>query len=485
MKRAASTLLVAAAVAMLGYRFLHLELAPFARDEPQFLAAAREQLRTGHWVSANPLYGNLGLRYGPTAFWFYGLVQRLFGDQPRTAILAMGLLLTLSHLAFAGALTRLFEEGAVFFALLVAWMASSPYHFYWSRMAWDLTSQAGVFLAAALLCTYRELRPGRALALGLVLGLAVSTHPMVAPMVVAVVIATAWELRARHDGRGPFALMVASIAAVNVPYLLFLRQAPVVGRMPRQALSLADLGLLLVQAPRTMTTWRVDGAWDDFRTRLGTAAVAIDILSRLSLVAAGVAMVAGVALALRSPDERQRRLGRTAILAWGGTVLLLALLGLDLHIHYHFAAAWVPVFGMGACLAWLRRKDARWSAAALLALAAIALVQFTIIVWWMGYVREREGTRATYGTILGAQREAMRTVCTVPETHIVLRNETAMYRFPFEYLATSEPACRGKVVLVCAVKEGPFRIACPPTAAGSRLVRLRYARDRGGALRVD
>lgn len=64
-----TTLMVAAAVAMLGYRFLHLDLAPFARDEPQFLAAAREQLRTGHWVSANPLYGNLGLRYGPTAFW--------------------------------------------------------------------------------------------------------------------------------------------------------------------------------------------------------------------------------------------------------------------------------------------------------------------------------------------------------------------------------------------------------------------------------
>jgi 4-amino-4-deoxy-L-arabinose transferase-like glycosyltransferase len=485
MKRAASTFLVAAAVAMLGYRFLHLERARFARDEPQFLAAAREQLRTGHWVSANPLYGNLGLRYGPTAFWFYGVVQRLFGDQPETAIVAMCLLVTLSHLAFALALTRLFEQGAVFFAALVAWMASSPYYFYWSRMAWDLTSHAGVFLAAALLCTYRELSPGRALALGLVLGLALSTHPMVAPMVVAVVITTAWELRSRGHGRGPLALMAASMAAVNVPYLLFLGRTPVVGRAPRQALSLEDLGLLLVQAPRTMTTWRFEGAWDDFRTRLGTAAVAIDIVSELSLVAAAAGMAAGVALALRSPDERRRRLASTAILAWGGTVLMLGLLGLDLHIHYHFAAAWVPVFGMAAGLAWLRRKDPRWSTAALVALAAIALVQFAIVVRWMDYVREREGTRETYGTILGAQRDAMRAVCAVPERHIVLRNETAMYRFPFEYLATSEPACRDKVVLVCAVKEGPFKIPCPPAAAGSRLARLRYARDRGGALRVD
>ncbi len=485
MRRVLTTLAVAAAVAMLGYRFLHLDLAPFARDEPQFLAAAREQLRTGHWLSANPLYGNLGLRYGPTAFWFYGLVQLLLGDQPRTAIVAMGLLVTLAHLVFAGALTRLFEERAVFFAALVAWMASSPYHFYWSRMAWDLTSQAGVFLAAALLCTYRELRAGRALALGLVLGLALSTHPMVVPMVVGVVIAIAWEARARGRGWRPVALVVASMAAVNVPYLLFLREAPIVGRAPRVPLSLADLGLLLLQAPRTMTTWGFDGAWDDFRTRLGTAAVTIDILSKVSLAAAAVAMVAGVALALASPEDRQQRLGKTALVAWGGTVLLLARLGLDLHIHYHFAAAWVPVFGMAACLAWLRRRHERWNAAAFVALAAIALVQLAVVVAWMGYVREQGGTRATYGTTLGVQRAAMRVVCAVPERRIVLRNETAMYRFPFEYLATTERACRDKEVVVCALKKAPFRNPCPPPGAGGRLVRLRYARDEGGLLRVD
>src|SRR3954464_11736728 len=124
------------ALSMLACRFAHLELAAFARDEPQFLAAARDQLRTGHWLSANPLYGNLGLRYGPAALWFYGAIQALFGDAPRTGIVATGLAVTLSQLAFAAALTRLFDGDAAFFAALVALLASSPYEFLWSRLAW-------------------------------------------------------------------------------------------------------------------------------------------------------------------------------------------------------------------------------------------------------------------------------------------------------------------------------------------------------------
>jgi len=50
----------------------------------------------------------------------------------------------------------------------------------------------------------------------------------------------------------------------------------------------------------------------------------------------------------------------------------------------------------------------------------------------------------------------------IPERVIVLRNETDMFRFPFEYLATTEPACRGKAVVVCAATPGPLTKACPP-----------------------
>src|SRR5260221_1574959 len=131
MTRVLRIVLVLTALGMLAYRFWHVDLAPFARDEPQFLRAAGEQLHTGHWLSGNPLYGNLGLRYGPAAFWFYGMVQAMAGEDPRVAILAMGLTLTLAHLALALAGWRLLGGGAAGLAVLVASVASPPYQFLW------------------------------------------------------------------------------------------------------------------------------------------------------------------------------------------------------------------------------------------------------------------------------------------------------------------------------------------------------------------
>jgi uncharacterized protein (DUF2062 family) len=490
--RAVRVLLVAAALAMLGYRFLHVDLASFALDEPQFLNAAREQLRTGTWASANPLYGNLGVRYGPTSIWFYGLVQLALGDDPRVSIVAMGVLVTLSHLAFALALTRLFDEDAVFFAVLVAWMGSSPYQFQWSRLAWDLTSNASVFFAAALLCTFRELSAGRAVALGLAIGLGLSTHPSVLPMALAVGMALAWELRARPlalAAKG--GLLAASAALVNVPYLLFLSKAPIVRRTPGHTVSLDDFRWSVLQSPRIFSTWGLEEyfekPWPDFKEWLGATSGALGALSVASLLVAYACSVAGIALALRSGDERQGRMGRTAVVAWAGTVVLLVVLGLDRHPHYHFAAAWVPVFGVAACIGWLRRKSARRGALALAALGAIAVAQFIVIVLWIGYVHERSGIRTgAHGTPVGLQIETMKAVCSAPDASIVVRNETEMYPWPFQYLAKTEPACRHKTVVVCSAIPPRWTKPCPsPMPPGARLIRLRYAADKGGALRLD
>ena len=107
-------------------------------------------------------------------------------------------------------------------------------------------------------------------------------------------------------------------------------------------------------------------------------------------------------------------------------------------------------------------------------------------VQWTRFVRLHDGTRgSTYGTPVAAQVAAMRSVCAAPEPRIVLRNETAQFRYPFEYLARTEPACAGKTVVVCAEEPGPFARACPPDEPGTRVLRLRYARETGGALRID
>jgi 4-amino-4-deoxy-L-arabinose transferase-like glycosyltransferase len=489
MKRAAAFLLVVAALAMLVYRLAHLDSAPFARDEPQFLAAARDQLRTGQWLTANPLFGNLGMRYGAASFWFYGVVQLLFGDAPRTALFAMSLALTLAYLALAVALTRLLDEGALFFAVLLAWIASSPYLFHWSRMAWDLTSLAAVFGAAALLCANRELRLGRAIALGLLLGIAASTHPSVVPFVFAAGAVLFFEWRARRLTTAPAAALAASFVLVCLPYAWYLLHARRVRRAPPVPLTLADFGDVVFMAPRIASTWELerfyDEDWHRFRTELGGAVVALEALAVVSFLACLAGAILGLRLALSSTDTHRRRLARIALLTWCGTVVLLTGLGLDRHVHYQFSAAWVPAFAVACALRGLRESRPRVGALALACVGALALCQFALVLRWQGYLRAHGGTRSpAYGTTLGAQREAMKSACAFAEPVVVMENETFMYHFPFAYLATTEEACRGKQVIVCGGLPDRHGPPCPAPTPGAARVFLRYSGNFGGAVRV-
>ncbi len=74
-----------AALAMVGYRFANFELVSFINDEPLFLTAASNQLQTGQWLSASPIQGTQGTTYGPTVFWFYGVVHCSSAPRPRRA----------------------------------------------------------------------------------------------------------------------------------------------------------------------------------------------------------------------------------------------------------------------------------------------------------------------------------------------------------------------------------------------------------------
>jgi hypothetical protein len=487
MKRASLSL--AAALAFFACRFLDVGLASFTRDEPQFLAAAREQPRTGRWLQANPLFGNLGLRYGPVAFWFYGVVGAVLGDDPRRAILAMGTLLTAAQLALAWGLTRALRENTAFLAAVAAWIASSPYLFFWSRMAWDLTSLAGACAAVALVALPGTIGIGRAAAIGAALGVGLGTHPMVAPLALAVGLAVCWELR--HTPRRLLAIagaLTASCVTVCLPYLLYLARARILSRAPFRAYSASALAALFLEAPMIATPWRLqryfDGSWDAFVAWSGTGLLARG--SPAWALAVTAATLAGIACASRSPHDSERRLAHVAALVWPGVVAMLALCGLDGHVHYQFPAAWVPFFGTAALAAALRRRHPRWGRAAIAVLFVAALAQFALVVQWMRFVRAEDGTRgATYGTPVGSQIAVLRDACAVPEPRIVLRNETAQFGYPFEYLARTDSACAGKTVVVCTEAPAPFARACPPDETGTRTLRLRYARPTGGALTID
>lgn len=127
--------LLGLAVVALAYRLANLDLVPFILDEPQFLAAAGEQLLSGQWVSASPLVGTQGVTYGPSVLWFYGAVQALLGPAPERSVLAMCLLMTVSHLALALALARLLRGGALLEALGERLLADAPSPIFFELLA--------------------------------------------------------------------------------------------------------------------------------------------------------------------------------------------------------------------------------------------------------------------------------------------------------------------------------------------------------------
>src|SRR5258708_4271199 len=120
----------------------------------------------------------------------------------------------------------------------------------------------------------------------------------------------------------------------------------------RLPLRLGGFGSLFLQAPRMATPWGLPssfgGAGSAVRLWLGEAADLVEPISLVALVLCVVAPVAGIVAALVSSDARQRRMGRVALIAWIGNVLLLAAVGLERHPHYNFSSAWVPVFGVAS-----------------------------------------------------------------------------------------------------------------------------------------
>ncbi len=477
--KAAEAAAVALALAMVAYRFFNADLVAFINDEPIFLEAARQQVATGHWVLASPIAGNQGMTYGPSVMWFYGVVQLVLGAAPAVCIAAMCLFVSVSQVAVALGLTRVFKGGAFFFATLLAFIASSPYQFFWSRLAWDPLVDVGSGLAVWLLATRGPMSLPRAAALGLVLGLAVSSHLMVLLLVVGVVAVLVVEL-ARTPKRllAVGAVMGASGVGVNLPYLVFLgRQGARTVYRSHDAVPFLER---LLQVPRVATLWKVDyffdDAWQDFLAYLhwpgDLSTVSAVLLAGLTLSA-----LAGLAVALVKGDGPIRRVAGLAAGTWVAYPILYAARGLAAHPHYQFPTWWVIPVGLGGLL-WFARPRLRGGAAAVAGLVwAVALAQLLFIAGWMSYIRARGGTQGIhYSTPLAAQRRVVREACSTPDDRLRLVNETALFPHSLSYVVATEPACAGKQVRVC----GPD---CPEVP-GARSFHLGYAGPAGGSVQL-
>ena len=471
-----------AALAMVAYRFANFDLVSFINDEPIFLAAANEQVHTGQWLSASPIQGTQGTTYGPTVFWFYGLVHWLFGPAPQTSILLMCALLTLAHVALAAAVTRLFRGDTLLFAALLALVASSPYQFFWSRLAWDQMVNVCASWMVVLLCLPGPLGWGRRLLLGLAIGLALSSHLMVLPLVALTFALLSLEhLRRPREWLRTLLPVLGVAVLVNVPYLGFLRKHPPAPPPAPGGFSWALLGEQLLQPARVGTPWGLDyffdHFWPDFLQWVGGTGRWLLEHTGWGVAALVAVSAVGLLLTLRAREPEQRRLALLALAVWLGYAGFYTLRGLNREPHYQFPSWWVVAVGVAGALHALHRYRPRWGTVASALVLGAAAVQFLVNVAWMGYVRERGGTQGVhYSTPLAAQQELIRRACQESPSPISLENATVIFPHALGYVARTTPACQNVALSIC----GPW--GCPP---GASLRRVRYAGPVGGALVLD
>lgn len=465
-----------AALAMLAFRFANFRNVSFIQDEPNFLAAAADQIRTGHWLSASPFIGNQGLHYGPTVLWFYGVVRLLFGGDPAMAIGAMLVCVVVSQAAFGVGLARRF--GTIAGATTVAFVASSPYQFFWSRLAWDQSVDIASAWIAFAFCFFSRITPAVGALIGGVTGLAASSHLMSAPLVVVTLAFVAYG--SVRDRRWlPLASALIAALAVNLPYIVYLshhvREAAA-PNTPHWALATTFFLEPARVAGLRGIQYFFDGAWGDFIARRGAWDRSAFMSPVLGVVISAVAF-AGLAWSVRQRGPR-RRPALFALTSWIVYAVFYASRNLATEPHYQFATWWIIPLGISAALFALRSISKGLWGGAIAGVWFIALVQMRFTVDWMDYIRERGGTQGVhYGTALALQKSAIETACDTNQPRVYIINETNVFPVSLAYISSTTTQCASKVVHFCGWDQ------CAREPAGRR-VRIRYAEPSSGRLRV-
>ncbi|MEO7111201.1 MAG: hypothetical protein ABI183_12250 [Polyangiaceae bacterium] len=474
-------LLVALALAMFAYRFANRDLLPFINDHGYLLSAAQNEIKHGKWAMQSPIVGTQGLRYGPTPSWFYRVVQMLFGADPQASILAITALLSISQLTFAASLTRALRENKTFFALVAAFIASSPYQFIWSRGAWDNTLvEISVSFMVAILIGRAPNRSWRPLALGALLGVAVGAHLMVLSFVPVLIGFLATDFSASTKRRiSAITIVVAVAALINVPYALALFRTHAHASSPGESASLGRVFSELLQPARISglhgMQYFFDDAWSDFQDWAGDVGQLFDLFTFPLIIA--VLSFAGLLNGLSATSRSARRI---AFLALGTAVAhawFLGFGGLSLHPHYQYPAWWVTVAGLVLFAAWLRASAPRLWNPFVVAFALLSATQFAFIVTMNAYLRDRVGTNGEhYSAPLAEQQRVLRNFCeTIPRQSRLVNATNTVFSSTLRYIIDTDPACAASKISIC---DDP----CDESDRFDHATRLEFARDEGGAL---
>jgi hypothetical protein len=438
-------------------RFGGLSYAPFIQDEPYLQILLDQHLGAGTLPTFG-VEGSFGLPYGPTALWFYYPI-RLFTHSPYWLIAAHAGLVACAFLLFYLALAKAVGKAEAGWAALLA--SSSPFLFFYSRIAWDNTFL--IFGSALLLFALGALektpRPSRWALLGLAGGLLLNTHLMSLPLLASALLAALPALKkAKKRGFAVGALSGAFLLPVSF-YLYGLTIAPreTLEPSPGRGELFDLLAGLLLGFGRFLSS----AGFDYF---LGAGFEPVHSIGRwpdyLSAFDPGWLLKAAAGAAAIATAWRARAMALPALLKVGllapllSLPLYLALGPAAIHPHYLMALWWL---GFLFCAQALRLASGRKQALLKLLVGVVAAANLAYVAGFSASMRERMGTRnMRYGTGQAELEETARELCrrmgregaSAAELH--LRATPGVRPAAMAYLSRHEPECEGKKLVFMA-----------------------------------
>lgn len=463
-------------------RLLFPNYAPFIQDEPLLQQRVDRLFAEGHLPGLG-LKGTQPIPYGPFPLWIYACV-RLFGDSVAALILAQGIL-QITGLGFLfAALIRLFGKRWALPALLV--VASSPYLFFYARLAWDNTflylfSSILIWLTVRILEFLWEGKdPARVwwIGLGLSIALCLGTHLMVIPFLGSVIGAVAVVRRRKVtvSGRLRFAFGSAFLACLLLlcPYLfsILTQISSLSGASPHGSLFLIP-GILARMGELTTPANFVD-YFLDRRQLQGSTILDISAVAAVFQWLWALTHVSMSAYVLFSVVSNRRDWSVLSVCIALGVLTVFsqavfyAISGHYEHPHYFHYTQWFSCLIAGSLLYDpATRPLGRRVVGVLVALNLFFLCGVTSFLFRHG------GTRAVQvGTLAIHQAAVVKSLCESTDAGRVELDISAVRIFPIslEYFFSREPACRNKALQIS--HSAPWRLTYADTPHGSAVLQV-------------
>jgi hypothetical protein len=449
-------------------RFVDLGAAPFINDEPQLQLLLDIHLRN-HSIPLLGLMGTHGVHYGPTALWFY-LPIRFFTDHLNTILTYYAAVMIAGYAILVATVWK--SAGKEVAAWIAAFIAASPYLFFYSRLAWDNTFLIPLIAAVCFSVVWIDRQLDRLpwALLGLAGGLIVNLHLMALPVLVAAVATLAPTLigrlcrpAARKATLQGILIAAVISSAVVAPYLFQVMGGISAGDQFNP--TLPHIGSGLRYLPRyfswTAMQYFLEGP-KDFRTMVfggGFVTALFHIDPSYCLRAAAWILIPLTAWRMITRYRSVNTIARMAFFSIVFLVLYYGGVSIDMnHPHYILPIWWVMFFfGASAIVQSRGYLGTALKAAGVLTL----LMNLVFIVASHAWIEKNHGTRGTHYTPLHSELEgAVAGICAdIVRRHAAdpdasepvpvwldFQGVVGIFPFPVEYYFRHEPECAGRVI---------------------------------------